>query len=256
MRDMPIKINRDSDYFLFKFPSEKVVAVPTKLILSFGFAFFFLSFHFTCYAAPCYGTKMPARNKFFSGLQYHNIFKRYLEGDNGKMRSQQEFVLVSYGVFDWLSIDLKGGAGDIKQKPPSSPQLNYSQFLGGGYGFRLRLYDKNRVKAVFGFQHISIHPKLLHPQGQKNKAVLDDWQFSALASCDFKKFTPYLGARWSRCDYIHWVDGERNRVKSASGKSAGFIYGCDIAVTDKLWVNLEGQAFDSQAMAVSLNYAF
>ena len=208
-------------------------------------------------AAPCYGTKMPGRNKFFAGAQYYNIFQRYLEhSENGKMRSQQEFILLSYGVFDWLSIDLKGGAGDIKQKPLGANQLNYSAFLGGGYGFRLRLYEKEKIKAVFGFQHISIHPKIIHPGGVKNKAVLDDWQLSALASYSFKKITPYLGARWSRADYIHWLDGERSRVKSDPDRSFGFIYGCDIALTQKLWINLEGQAFDSQAVAASLNCAF
>ncbi|MFH0936008.1 MAG: hypothetical protein V1828_04055 [Candidatus Omnitrophota bacterium] len=211
----------------------------------------------SAYAAPCYGTKMPGRNKFFTGVQYYNIFKRYLEhSENGKMRSQQEFVLLSYGVFDWLSIDLKGGAGGIKQKPLGLDQRNYSEFLGGGYGFRLRLYEKERIKAVFGFQHISIHPHTIYLADGKHKAVLDDWQLSALASYNFKKITPYLGARWSRVDYIHWLDGERSRIKSDPGRSFGFIYGCDIALTQKLWINLEGQAFDSQALAVSLNYAF
>ncbi len=210
-----------------------------------------------CHAAPCYGTKMPEKFKFFAGAQYYNIFNRYLEhADNGKMRSQQEFVLLSFGVFDWLSIDLKGGAGDIKQKPENLKQRNYSQFLGGGYGFRLRLYDKEKIKAVFGFQHISIHPHTICLADGKHKAVLDDWQLSALVSYDFKKITPYLGTRWSRCDYIHWLDGERSRIKSDLGKSVGFIYGCDIALTEKVWVNLEGQAFDNDAFAVSLNYAF
>jgi len=200
---------------------------------------------------------MPKQFKFFSGTQYYNIFNRYLDHpDNGKMRSQQEFILASFGVFDWLSIDLKGGAGDIKQKPENIDQRNYSAFLGGGYGFRLRLYDKDKIKAVFGFQHISIHPHIIHPAGVKNKAVLDDWQLSALASYEFKKITPYLGTRWSRCDYINWVNGERSRVKSDLDKSVGFIYGCDIAITDKWWVNLEGQAFDSDAFAASLNYSF
>ena len=211
----------------------------------------------TCHAAPCYGTKMPAKYKFFSGAQYYNIFNRYLEGaGNGKMSSQQEFVLLSFGAFDWLSIDLKGGAGDIKQKPEGAAELNYSAFLGGGYGFRLKVYEKDRIKAVAGFQHISVHPHTINLDGVKHKAVLDDWQISALASYSFKKVTPYLGTRWSRADYIHWADGQRSRVKSDLGKSVGFIYGCDIALTQRLWVNLEGQAFDSEAFAFSLNYSF
>ena len=37
---------------------------------------------------------------------------------------------------------------------------------------------------VLGFQHISIHPHKSHQNGIKRKAVLDDWQFSLLASRD------------------------------------------------------------------------
>lgn len=217
----------------------------------------FFSSYSVCYAAPCYGTRLPGKNKFVAGAQYYNIFERYLDGAaNGKMRSQQEFVLLSYGVFDWLSIDLKGGAGDIRQHPEGQDELGYSSFLGGGYGFRLKVYDKEKIKSVFGFQHISIHPKQLHLANGKNKAVLDDWQLSALVSYDLKKVTPYMGARWSRCDYIHWIDGTRNRVKSDLGRSWGLIYGLDLPLGEKFWINLEGQALDSQALAVSLNYAF
>jgi hypothetical protein len=210
-----------------------------------------------CQAAPCYGTRMPGKNRIATGLQYYNIFNRYLDhSDNGKVRSQQEFLLVSYGLFDWLSLDLKGGAGSIKQHPENRDECSYSQFLAGGYGFRVRLLEREKIKAVFGFQHISVHPKQIHLSDGKHKAVLDDWQLSALVSYDLKKITPYLGARWSRCDYIHWIDGTRSREKSDLGKSYGLIFGCDVPFTKNLWLNLEGSAFDSQALAVSLNYGF
>jgi hypothetical protein len=112
------------------------------------------------------------------------------------------------------------------------------------------------VRAVFGFQHISIHPKTIYVGNVKNKAVLDDWQFSALVSYNLKKITPYLGTRWSRLDYIHWVDGNRNRVKSDLARSWGLIYGLDLPLTEKIWLNLEGSAFDSEALAFSINYSF
>ena len=47
-------------------------------------------------AAPCYGTKMPGRKKFFLGIQNHTIFKRYLDNNYGKLRSTQNFLLLSY----------------------------------------------------------------------------------------------------------------------------------------------------------------
>jgi hypothetical protein len=208
------------------------------------------------YAAPCYGTGMPQKNKISLGLESYAIFKRYLENDYGKLRSAQYFLDLSYGVFDWLAIDLKGGFGNIRQHPIGSDEIDYPTRLGGGYGFRLKFYDRKDAKMVFGFQHISIHPYAVSIGAMKHKAVLDDWQFSILASYNLKKVTPYLGTRWSRLDYIHWQDGERSRIKSASGKNIGLIVGADIALPKNLWINLEGSFFDSEALAFSLKYNF
>ncbi len=218
-------------------------------ILVFGF-------WVTLYAAPCYGTRMPQKKKFFAGFQSYNIFKRYLEKDNGKLRSTQYFVLLSYGVYDWLSVDLKGGSGNIKQHPENRAEIDYSLNFAGGYGLRLRLYDQHNTKMVFGFQHISVHPKSRRIGDDRHKAILDDWQVSLLLSQRFSKFTPYLGTRWSRLDYIHRIDAERKRIMSDLTKSQGVIFGLDFAPTDKFWFNLEGSCLDSQAFAFSVNFAF
>jgi len=208
-------------------------------------------------AAPCYGTKMPQKKKFFGGLQNHIIFKRYLKDNYGKLRSLQNFYLLSYGVCDWFSIDLKGGAGYIKQHPTGSSEIDYSTGFAGGYGFRLRLYEQRKVKMVLGFQHISVHPKRTYVSGVKHKAVLDDWQVSLLGSYDLTYFTPYIGTRWSRVDYIHWVDDNRKREMSDLTKSTGLIFGADIPFgNDRFWINIEGQFLDSEAFACSLNYKF
>jgi len=231
-----------------------VRVMPLKMTAIFLFVF--LGVNFNCYAAPCYGTKLPQKNRIFIGTQSYSVFKRYLKNDFGELRSQQEFFLLSCGIFDWLSLDLKGGAGFIKQHPPGSDEQDYPTFLGGGYGFRVKLYEKKNTKMVFGFQHISIHPETISIAGAKHKAVLDDWQFSALVSYDFKKLTAYLGARWSRLDYIHWINRDRKREVSDLTKSAGLILGLDIGVTKNAWLNLEGSCLDSQALASSLNYSF
>jgi len=221
------------------------------LFLIFDFCIFNFS-----HAAPCYGTKMPGKNKFFAGLQNYSIYKRSLKDDNGKLRSLQDFVTVSYGVFDWLSIDLKGGAGDIKQHPENSGEIRYNAGFSGGYGFRVRFLDKNKMKAVFGFQHISVHPSSRNLAGVKNQAILDDWQASLFASYEFNFATPYIGTRWSRVDYIHKVNGDRKRVMSDLDKSVGLIVGIDVPLNKKIWLNLEGSFFDSSALACGLNYAF
>ncbi len=208
------------------------------------------------YSAPCYGTKMPRKKEFFAGAQTHSILKRYLENEFGKLRSTQHFILLSYGVYDWLSIDLKGGTGNIKQRPVRSDKVDYVSNFAGGYGFRLKLYDQQNLKMVFGFQHISVHPKSTHLGDVRNKAILDDWQVSLLASRDFPKITPYLGTKWSRLDYIHRTGDSRKRAMSDLTKSMGLVFGFDIPVTEKVWINLEGQFFDSVALAFSVNCNF
>jgi hypothetical protein len=39
-------------------------------------------------------------------------------------------------------------------------------------------------------------------------------------------------------------------------KSFGLIAGLDIPVNAKVWLNLEGQLFDSEACALSVNFNF
>jgi len=199
---------------------------------------------------------MPQKKEVFLGLQNYTIFKRYLKDNYGKFRVMQDFLLLSYGVFDWLAIDLKGGAGNIKQHPVGSDEIDYPTFVGGGYGFRLKIFQTPKLKTVFGFQHISVHPKTVYLGARKHKAVSDDWQWSLLISRAFAKITPYIGTRWSRHDYIHWVDGNRKLEKSDLSKSFGLILGFDLPITEKFWINLEGSAFDSEACAFSVNYKF
>jgi opacity protein-like surface antigen len=234
--------------------------MPAKIAKAYSLGFVVYGFVFllitSCYAAPCYGTKMPQRGEFFGGFQSYSIFKRYLEDDYGKMRSIQNFFNLSYGLFDWFTIDLKGGAGDIKQRPTGASEIDYAYSFNGGYGLRLRLYDARKIKAVFGFQHISVHPKHTYAAGVKQRAVLDDWQTSLLASYSLGPVNPYIGTRWSRIDYIHWQGEQRKRKMSDLKKSWGLIFGFDIALAEKIWINLEGQFFDSQALASSVNFKF
>lgn len=209
-----------------------------------------------CYGAPCYGTKMPKAKEFFTGAQNYTIFKRYLEKDFGKLRSTQTFMLVSYGAFDWLSIDLKGGAGNIKQHPLGSDEIDYPSGFAGGYGFRLRIYEAKGAKFVGGFQHISAHPPKVKLGDIDQEAVLDDWQVSFLFSRSVLNITPYIGSRWSKTDYIHRVESNRRRKRSDLTKNIGLILGVDVPLSKKIWINLENQFLDSEAFAFSLNYSF
>jgi hypothetical protein len=57
-------------------------------------------------------------------------------------------------------------------------------------------------------------------------------------------------------DYIHKVGDNRKRRMSDPSKSFGLIAGFDLPLTKKIWLNLEGSAFDSEALSFSLNYSF
>jgi len=204
-------------------------------------------------SAPCWGNKMPQRGEFFLGVEVHNLFKRYLADEYGKVRSFQQFFLLSYGIKKWLSIDLKGGGGYIKQRPVTSCEVDYPIGFSGGYGFRIKFYHNpiTKTEAVLGFQHISVHPKKIYLTGEKNKAVLDNWQLSFLLSKRILNLTPYCGMKWSRVDYIHWQNEERKRKKSDLTKSVGVVMGVNLPLTEKSWVNLEFHCCEEEALSLA-----
>lgn len=206
-------------------------------------------------SAPCYGTKMPEKGEFFSGLEGYYI-ERDLEKDQGKVKSMQSFVLISYGLLDWLSLDLKVGAGDIKRCNAPADNADYRGRFDGGYGFRIKLFEKDKMKLVGGFQHISVHPFTANLNGKKYKAVLDDWQGSVLASYDFSRISPYAGLVVSRTDYINWIDNNRKRHMSDTDRPAGLVLGSNVNITDKMWFNIETSLFNSKSLALSLNARF
>lgn len=208
-------------------------------------------------AAPAYGTKMPRQKEFFGGLQYYAIFGRDLNKDHGNLKSRQEHVLLSYGVTDWFSLDLKASVGTIVHEAGNGARIKYNTPVwGGGYGFRVRLYASGPVKVVSGFQHISIHPATVKANGEKHNAILDDWQGSALVSCDLKKFTPYTGLRYGTTDYIHRINNEADRVYTGERRRFDAVLGVDIPLTPRVWLNCEGAAGAGEAFAASVNFKF
>jgi hypothetical protein len=209
-------------------------------------------------AAPCYGTKLPNQGELFSGIQTYSLIKRDLKDNYGRLRSVQHFFNLTYGALDWLSVDLKIGAGNIKQHPIGNDEIDYTSSFAGGYGFRIKLFENtnNSLKAVFGFQHISVHPRSVRINGVKNKAVLDDWQTSLLLSKDILGTSPYVGLKWSRVDYIHWIEEDRKRKMSDLTNDIGIVMGIDIPFSDTVWINLEGHFLDEKAAALAVMFKF
>jgi len=209
-------------------------------------------------AAPSYGTNMLSQGQFMVGHETYSLFDRDLENSFGEVRSLQHFLLISYGVFDWLTIDLKGGAGYIKQNPQNSGELDYPSAFAGGYGFRVKLYENEALKlrVVGGFHHISVHPRSIMVNGNKHRSILDDWQVDLNFSKDVCGTTPYVGTKWSRVDYIHWLNGSRKRIMSDLTESVGVIAGIDIPLGEKTSLNIEGHFVDEEALSVAILYSF
>ncbi|NTV29474.1 MAG: hypothetical protein HGA80_05275 [Candidatus Omnitrophica bacterium] len=219
--------------------------------------FYFFSVAGVASAAPAYGTKMPEQNKVFWGYQHYAVLDRDLNKDHGELQSQQDHILLSYGVMDWLSLDLKASRGTVRHEDGSGSVLKYDRPLwGGGYGFRVKLFKSGAVKSVAGFQHISIHPMTVKRNGEKNNAILDDWQGSWLVSYSFRRFTPYVGLRYGTADYIHRLNNDADRILTAEGRRLDLVSGLDIPLTSRTWLNVEGAVGGGVALATGVNCSF
>lgn len=209
------------------------------------------------FAVPCYGTHMPGKKKFFGGVEYNYIIKRELEHDHGRVKNPDQFLMVSYGIFDWLSLDLKGGSGKIYYKDSEYGDQEFATSFAGGYGFRIRLWqNKNKdIKVVTGFQHISVHPKRVHSADGRYSIVIDEWQGSCLGSVRIKQFDPYLGFKYETFDLIRWLkDANRKRYKSED--NWGLVLGTDFWLKKNIKLNLECHFLDEKAASVSLTREF
>lgn len=211
------------------------------------------------WAAPAYGTKMPKAKEAFWGLQHYYVDRHNLDNDWGSLHSHQNFLLLSYGLTEWFVLDLKWSLySTFRHDAVDGGHVDkYNNGVwGGGYGFRIRLYENGPWKVVGGFQHISIHPKTVKANGEKNSGILDDWQTSTLVSYDLKKFTPYAGLRYSSMDYVHRQAAMRERIKADGARRVGLILGVDVPLGEKVWLNFESDWQDGGAVAGSLNFRF
>jgi len=210
------------------------------------------------YAAPCYGTNMPNKGKWNVGAQVHVIENRKLTDDYGKVASTQYLYEMSYGVFDWLSLDGKIGVGDVTHKPSAGlPKTTYPYNFAGGYGLRIKPYKNagQKIDVVCGFQHISVHPTARQVNGTTNYVILDDWQGSALISKGISRFTPYAGARFTRLDLIHRISGTE-RVRKRSDARILPVVGIDFNITEGSFINAELRFIDETSFNVGFTHNF
>jgi len=230
------------------------VKIRGIFIITMGLILYFFN---QALAAPCYGTHMPEKKKISLGLEYNFVIKRDFQHDNGRVKNPDQFFTLSYGLFDWLSIDLKGGSGKITYKDSQYGDEEFSTSFSGAYGFRVRLYENSekKIKIVAGFQHISVHPRSVDTPAGRYKVVVDEWQGSVLGSAAFRQFTPYFGVKYGTYDLIRWID-DANRKRYKSEDNLGLVTGLDFNISKNLRLNTEFGFLDGQAASVSLNLDF
>ncbi|MEW6170478.1 MAG: hypothetical protein AB1472_02825 [Candidatus Omnitrophota bacterium] len=217
----------------------------------------FLILSSNLWATPSYGTDMPKKHGFFTGLEYNIIVERDLKNNNGRIKNSDKFLMLSYGIFDWLSIDLKAGAGSVTYKDSAVGDLKFRNNFAGAYGFRIKLFEsKNKfLKITTAFQHISVHPKGASTPAGKYTIIVDEWFGSTLASIKLNKFVPYFGFKAGTYDVIRWID-DSNRKRFKSEDNLGLIVGFDYWLTDKLKLNFEHHFIDEIAGSFSVGINF
>jgi hypothetical protein len=217
----------------------------------------FLLYSISTYAAPTDGTDIPYKGKYITGYQNNAIFKHDLAGLYGNIRSIQNYYTLSYGVFDWLTLDGKIGFGNLREKGGDHPKIEHSNGFAGGYGFRLRVLDdaKNKVRIVTGFQHTSTHPASRNLNGDKREAIYEDWQGSLVASKDIGRLNPFAGAKISYGNLIQRTN-DIDRKNRPPAYYAGVIVGCDVRLTKNTYISVEGHFIDETSLSSGIYYKF
>ncbi len=209
------------------------------------------------YAAPTYGTEMPEKGRISEGYQYNAIFDHRLNASYGRMVSVQHFFDISYGVYDWLSLDGKAGAGDLIQEGGEHPRVYYGYGFAGGYGLRLLALNdlKNKVKVAVGLHHISVHPVDGSVEGDRYESLLDEWQCSIISSKRIGRFIPFLGGKASRSDLVYKVN-KIDRKRRPPRYCLGVVAGCEVILNEVMSVRAEGHFIDETSLSAGVYYKF
>lgn len=209
------------------------------------------------HAAPAYGTDMPKKNNIIMGYQTNLLFKHRFKNSQGGIKSAQDFLDISYGVYDWFSFDGKLGVGNTFQDGGDFPVLHYGASFAGGYGFRILLFENSeyKTKAVFGFHHISVHPADAYKDGNKTETFLDDWQFDLLGSKKIAFLNPYIGFKAAEFNQGYRVNrGDKKR--KFPRYHGGTITGCNVKFKKDIFLNIEGRFIDETALNCGIYYSF
>ena len=211
------------------------------------------------YATPSGGATFPPQGKIEAGYEYNVMFDRSLRESHGSLKTQDHFFTLSFGIFDWLSLDGKIGIGGITHTAAAYlPRLEYKSGFAGGYGFRVKVFDHapSGIRVIIGAQHISVHPQPEMVNDNKYRACLDDWQLCGVIAKNFKLATPYVGIKGSDCEIIYDID-HHGQKRYYSKDHIGFLFGSDFLLfDDKVKINIEVRFFDETGLSTAITYRF
>ncbi len=210
------------------------------------------------FPAPTCGAVMPARNRFQWGLAVNSIINYRMKGATDKVdiKSNQVFLTLAYGLFDRLSLDGKIGLGDVRNDKTNNTDLDYNAGWGGGYGFRVKVYENelNRVKVICGVHHISVHPASEDADSVEYKSIIDDNQFDVTISRKYGFGIPYIGCKVSKSRILRRDNNESSSLHSKV--KMGIILGYDVETSKDTFLNLEMRLIDETAFNVGISHIF
>lgn len=187
------------------------------------------------------------------------MFKRPLGRSYGSLRTADHFFILSVGIFEWLTLDGKIGAGDVRLKGGIHlPKLEFRTGFAGGYGLRVRFFEHagTGVRIIVGTQHLSVHPQDRSIGDDKYESFLDDWQVCGLVTRKFKYLTPYAGMKLSDCELVYNIN-KHDKKRRYSLDHIGFVFGSDFWILeDRIRVNVEARLFDENAFSTAVAYMF
>ncbi|MGE4357237.1 MAG: hypothetical protein AB7E08_01625 [Candidatus Omnitrophota bacterium] len=228
-----------------------------RIIFSTCLCFFLLVSN--AFSAPTCGSIIPGKNKFQWGLASNFIHKYKMKGAGGniKLRSNQFFLTLAYGIFKNLVFDGKLGIGDLKNDRVENNDLDYDTGWGGGYGLRYKLYEneKHKARVILGFHHISIHPPDEELNGKEYKAILDDNQIDVIFSREYDNFgSPYVGLKLSRSRLLRRDNTENSSFHSPW--KIGIVIGYDKEFLQSNFLNLEMRFIDETSFNIGISHIF
>lgn len=230
-----------------------------KIKPSVIFLFIFLAFHHLSSAAPSNGPRLIPKGRVEVGYEFNNMTRRPMDRSYGNLKTEDHFLTVSVGVFDWLTLDGKIGFGDIRLKGGIHlPKLEFTDGFAGGYGFRIKAFrhEKTNTTVILGAQHISVHPRDRSIDDDKFESFLDDWQVSGILSTKIKSAAPYVGMKLSDCEIVYKIN-QHDRKRRPSEGHLGLIGGTDLYFfNDRLRINFETRFFDETAFSTQVAYLF